>query len=302
MVVSSTAWDLVATVVREAIGIELKPETRVAQGGGCINEAWLVEARPGFGENRTVFVKTNRAGKASMFSAEAEALEEIAATGTIRVPRPLWHGVIGDSAFLVLESIAMRSRGTAESEFQRGVQVARLHRCIEPQGRFGWHRENVIGETRQLNDWSESWQGFYAECRIRLQLDLARRKGRSFRGADELTARIPEFFRDYQPVPSLLHGDLWGGNAAFDEAGNPVIFDPATYYGDRETDLAFTEMFGGFGSEFYRGYESEWPLDSGHGLRKTLYNLYHVLNHDHLFGGVYAIRAQGMIDQLLGER
>lgn len=301
MSVSSAVWAELASAVREAIGLKLIPGTRAAQGGGCINEAWLVEAQTGVGENRTVFLKANRAEKASMFSAEAEALDEIDATGTIRVPRPLWKGVIGDSAFLMLESIAMRSRGTAESEFQRGVQLAKLHRHTEPQGRFGWHRENVIGETRQLNDWQGSWPEFYAEKRIGFQLELARQKGRNFRGVDELTTRISEFFRDYQPEPSLLHGDLWGGNAAFDEAGNPVIFDPASYYGDRETDLAFTEMFGGFGSDFYRGYESEWPLDPGYGVRKTLYNLYHVLNHDHLFGGGYAVQAQGMIDRLLGE-
>ena len=99
----------------------------------------------------------------------------------------------------------------------------------------------------------------------------------------------------------LLHGDLWSGNYACTRAGEPVIFDPAVYYGDREADLAMTELFGGFGGAFYSAYENDYPLDPGYGVRKTLYNLYHILNHLNLFGGGYHSQAQGMIDSLLSE-
>ena len=116
-----------------------------------------------------------------------------------------------------------------------------------------------------------------------------------------LSARLPDLFDGYTPEASLLHGDLWGGNWGVDVSGEPVLFDPAVYYGDREADLAMTELFGGFSREFYAAYRQAWPLDAGYSTRKKLYNLYHVLNHFNLFGGGYLSQAQGMIDALSSE-
>ena len=110
---------------------------------------------------------------------------------------------------------------------------------------------------------------------------------------------ILELLAGHQPQPSLVHGDLWSGNASVTVDGEPIIFDPATYWGDREVDIAMTELFGGFPTTFYRGYNEAWPLDDGYKQRKTLYNLYHVLNHFNLFGGGYASQAEKMIQQLL---
>ena len=112
---------------------------------------------------------------------------------------------------------------------------------------------------------------------------------------------LPRLLRGHAPAPSLLHGDLWAGNAAFLAGGTPVIFDPAVYYGDRETDLAMTELFGGFPEDFYAAYRAHAPLDSDYRARKTLYNLYHVLNHANLFGGGYAAQAENMMGVLLAE-
>ena len=112
--------------------------------------------------------------------------------------------------------------------------------------------------------------------------------------------KLPDYFGDYHPAPSLLHGDLWGGNHAYAEDGTPVLFDPAPYYGDRESDLAMTELFGGFDRAFYAAYRAAWPLDAGYARRKALYNLYHILNHANLFGGGYARQAEGMMQRLLG--
>ncbi|MEA3153876.1 MAG: hypothetical protein QOK44_1465, partial [Betaproteobacteria bacterium] len=112
---------------------------------------------------------------------------------------------------------------------------------------------------------------------------------------------VPAFFESYTPAPSLLHGDLWSGNAACDATGVPVIFDPAVYYGDREADIAMTELFGGFSSTFYAAYRDAYPLDAGNAVRKDLYNLYHVLNHLNLFGGGYLRQAERMIDCLLAQ-
>ena len=112
---------------------------------------------------------------------------------------------------------------------------------------------------------------------------------------------VPQFFGSYVPVPSLLHGDLWGGNWAADSSASPVLFDPATYFGDREADLAMTELFGGFDKRFYDAYSAAWPLDSGYASRRDLYNLYHVLNHFNLFGGGYASQAGDIVDRLLAQ-
>jgi fructosamine-3-kinase len=114
-------------------------------------------------------------------------------------------------------------------------------------------------------------------------------------------ASLDVFFSDHRPRPSLLHGDLWSGNAGVDRGGTPVIFDPAVYYGDRETDLAMTELFGGFPGQFYEAYVETWPLEPGYEVRKILYNLYHVLNHLNIFGSGYLHQARTMLNRLLGE-
>ena len=177
------------------------------------------------------------------------------------------------------------------------VELARLHRIEQPY--FGWSRDNAIGATPQPNPCSDDWPAFYREHRLRHQFHLAAKCGKTFPGTNELLDHVAAFFADYSPHPSLLHGDLWGGNAACDVAGHPFVFDPATYYGDRETDLAFTEMFGGFSTDFRKAYENAFPLDVGYPRRKILYNLYHLLNHFNIFGGGYATSAQGSMQELL---
>ncbi len=156
---------------------------------------------------------------------------------------------------------------------------------------FGWKRDNTIGSTPQRNGTSSDWVEFFRERRLRTQLDLALRNGFAGRLQERgnvLLDLMGAYFSSYRPVPSLLHGDLWGGNWGVDAAGVPLIFDPAVYYGDREADLAMTRLFGGFGNAFYTAYHSNWPLDQAAGSRRGLYNLYHVLNHANLFGGAYA--------------
>ena len=168
------------------------------------------------------------------------------------------------------------------------------------RGVFGWDINNTIGSTVQINNWTVNWAEFWAERRIGYQLKLARRRGGLFPQGERLLEVIPELLADHEPQPSLVHGDLWGGNAGVTSAGEPVIFDPAAYFGDREVDIAMTELFGGFPAEFYRGYNQVWPLDLGYEKRKTLYNLYHILNHFNLFGGSYASQANQMINRILG--
>ncbi|MFT5468528.1 MAG: protein-ribulosamine 3-kinase [Verrucomicrobiales bacterium] len=227
-----------------------------------------------------------------MFEAEAEGLAELASSRKIRVPEVIGSGSAASQAFLVIEAIDLCGSGDSSA---LGKQLADLHRVEAPE--FGWRRDNHIGATPQKNGWDRNWGRFFAEQRLGFQFQLAEKRGTTFRGAEQLLERIPDLIGAHEPRPSLLHGDLWGGNAAFDESDEPVIFDPAVYYGDREAELAFTEMFGGFSADFYTAYEGSWPLPDGAEDRKPIYNLYHVLNHFNLFGGGYARQAQTIIDR-----
>lgn len=287
------AWE---NVVAELAG-DLSPERQLEGidrvGGGCIHQAYRLR----FARGRKIFLKVNEVGFRSMFEAEAAGLEEIAASGPgcVRVPRVLEAGASGELAFLALEYLELGGRGDGR---EMGRQVACMHRHRSPDGLYGWGRDNAIGATLQRNRKHSDWVAFFREERLRFQLELAREKGLRCDGAEELLEKIGEFFRDYQPVPSLLHGDLWGGNAGFTIGGDPVVFDPACYFGDREADMAFTRMFGGFDAAFHAGYAEEWPLDPGCEQRRDLYNLYHVLNHYNLFDGGYGEMARGMVVRL----
>jgi len=262
-------------------------------GGGCINRAWRVRGTGG----ESFFVKTNGEEKSEMFAAEAEALAQLAAAEAVRVPRVIAHGCGGGEAFLVLEWIEFYSGGDAGL---MGSHLAALHRVVSGDGRYGWSRNNVIGETPQANAWCKSWPEFFVERRLRPQLAMATKGGWSLENADSVLERAIDLLSEHRPQASLLHGDLWSGNAGFASAdGAPVLFDPATYFGDRETDLAFSELFGGFGADFYRSYEEAYPLERGYAQRKDLYNLYHVLNHLNLFGGGYAEQAKRLMASLL---
>lgn len=286
-------WSSITQQLRNA-GIPLdRAITPQPVGGGDISAAWRLET-----DNREIFLKTGRACHYEMFAAEAEGLSELAAADAVRVPEVLAIGQDQDDAFLALEWLALERSGT-KGEQLLGEQLAAMHRTVKD--RFGWHRDNTIGLTPQHNNWSTGWMAFFREHRLGYQLQLAAKNG--FTGelqaeGARLTERLPAIFDGYDPVPSLLHGDLWGGNWSSSESV-PVIFDPAVYFGDRETDLAMTRLFGGFGAAFYEAYEAAWPLEPGNRERCELYQLYHVLNHLNLFGRGYLGRALALINDLL---
>ena len=234
-----------------------------------------------------------------MFEAEALALEALSRTESVRVPEPISSGTCGQESYLVLNWLDLS--GSPNSELF-GRQMAQLHRSLQPQ--FGFHVDNTIGSTPQLNPWMDSWVDFWQGQRLGYQLELARRNGFVGRLAElglELIENLPLFFRSYRPVASLLHGDLWAGNWSGGENGQPIIYDPASYYGDREADLAMMELFGHPGRAFFAAYNEAYALDEGYGVRKNLYNLYHILNHANLFGASYARQAEQMMRSLLAE-
>jgi protein-ribulosamine 3-kinase len=286
----------IAQAIRDATGRVFGIREQDAIGGGCINAAWRVA-----GDGQAYFVKLNEPERSDMFAAECAGLEELRAARCVRVPAPVCHGVTARAAYLVLEYLELGRGGSAGHEIL-GRELAALHRVTRPE--FGWQRDNTIGSTPQSNRRGRDWVQFWREQRLGYQLGLAAargHRGRLQQRGERLMAALPVLLAGHTPAAALLHGDLWSGNVAFTRDGAPVLFDPAVYYGDREADLAMTELFGGFPETFYRAYGEAYPLDAGYGLRRILYNLYHVLNHLNLFGGGYRAQAEDMIDALLSE-
>jgi protein-ribulosamine 3-kinase len=232
------------------------------------------------------FRKEGAPSRADAFAAEAEGLEAL--RPHIRVPQVLDRGMRNGKAFILLEHLDLQRGGDFA---QLGRMLAALHRQTGP--RFGWARDNYIGLGPQANAWCDDWAEFWRTRRLLPQIDLARRNGFGVE-APKLT-----LLENHRPPPSLLHGDLWSGNAGFTAEG-PVVFDPAVYYGDREADLAMTELFGGFPNEFYRAYDETFPLPPGYEQRKHLYNLYHLLNHLNIFGGGYLSQVKATLRLLAG--
>jgi protein-ribulosamine 3-kinase len=293
VIVTKKLWTSILQQINQLTGTPTHDYTTQSIGGGCINET--IKLTTG-GSN--YFVKLNNVNRLAMFEREAEGLRALAASQSIRVPKVICMGIVEKNAYLVIEYIEMSSHGNAE---QAGQQLAWLHNTVSTQ--YGQMSANYIGSTPQINHSSDDWLHFWQQNRLGYQLRLAAKQGYGgelqTRG-ERLQEKLPALI-GHSPKASLLHGDLWSGNFGYCANGKPVIFDPAVYYGDRETDLAMTELFGGFPRRFYEAYNEVWPLDTGYKTRKTLYNLYHIINHLNLFGGGYEKQALAMIDQLLAE-
>ena len=291
-----THWPEIAAEIASATHTTFKITQLTAVSGGCINETYSIAD-----DNQRFFIKINSTDTLPMFEAEAAGLKEIFNSRTLRVPKPICWGNNNRHAWLVLEYLDM-NHSSRRNAAALGSGLAAMHRnCAE---QFGWQRNNTIGATPQINSNSSNWIQFWRTNRLGYQLQLAKNNGyigKLQKLGEQLMTELDTFFTEVTPAASLLHGDLWSGNYGFDAAGQPVLFDPAVYYGDRETDIAMTELFGGFPTAFYAAYREVYPLVSGYETRKTLYNLYHILNHLNLFGGSYLRQAEQMTNKLLAE-
>jgi fructosamine-3-kinase len=247
-------WQYIEQQIEQATGTPFHIEGNQGVGGGDINVACRV-----VGDGRQYFIKTNDARHAFMFEAEAEGLLEMAKSNTVRVPEPVCYGEHGNRCFVVMEYLELGGRAGMRLF---GQQLAAMHRVKQDQ--FGWRIDNTIGATPQPNTLTDDWIDFWRVQRLGFQLELAARNG--YGGelqklGERLMSDFPVLFESYHPEVSMLHGDLWSGNYGGLPDGEPVIFDPAFYYGDREADLAMTTLFGSFGGDFYAAYNEASPLD-----------------------------------------
>lgn len=285
-------WADLATRLSSRLGVELGLRDASPVSGGNINQAWCLQAN-----SQRFFVKTNRAELLPMFEAEQAGLDAIRMTRTIRVPEVFDTDVNAGQAYIVMEYIDLGTRADPE---KLAAGLARMHACTQDQ--FGFAADNTIGSTPQSNSRHTNWVEFWQRERLGFLLELASQRGFESDILDaghRLNERTGAFFDTYQPLPSLLHGDLWSGNWSGDAAGNPVLFDPACYYGDHEADLAMMELFGHPGERFFAAYHERFPIDAGYAERRDFYNLYHIFNHALLFGGSYLAQVRQMVERLL---
>ncbi len=286
--------------IGEATRTSFEVTSAAPVSGGCIHTALSIGGETPAGKRR-YFAKTNAPDRAAMFAAEAEGLAALRDAGAVTVPGVVARGKDADIAWLVLEWLELAPLDAA-SAGRLGSALAAQHAI--PQESFGWGRDNFIGASHQVNGRGDDWLEFWRAKRLHAQLRLAahnRLPSRMIDRGERLVADCDAFFRTYRPEKSLLHGDLWNGNAAALGDGTPVVFDPAVYVGDREADVAMTELFGGFPKEFQSAYRAAWALDDGYGVRRDFYNLYHWLNHANLFFGDYVRASEKSIERLLAE-
>lgn len=274
--------------------LNLSIDRAYSVSGGDINQSFRLHTNEG-----SVFVKVNDADLLPMFEAERAGLALLRDVSALHVPEVLAVGACAGGAWLALEWVES-GRRRADFDVRLGEGLAHIHRQTCPK--FGLPHDNFIGSLPQTNGREQSWVTFFGQRRLGVQVKLGIDSGRlpvDVAGrVEQLIGRLDVLLPD-SPEASLLHGDLWGGNYMVGAAGQPVLIDPAVYYGHREVELAFTALFGGFGDRFYQAYEAAWPLESGSSSRRDLYNVYPLLVHANLFGGHYVQRVDSVVRRYL---
>lgn len=284
-------WKSISQVLADQLGAYYFIKQKHKVHTGEMHEAWLID--DGI---QPVFVKVNEKAYRSMFRAEADQLSLLAKTNSIRVPQVYGVGCSQNHSFLLLEALPFQPP-SEQSMAEFGTQLAQLHQWREVE-HYGLDFDTWLGSIYQPNAWSENWAKFFSEQRIGWQLQLCKEKGLQFANIDELVSLVARRLAKHQPKPSLLHGNLWVENCAMANH-QTFTYDPACYWGDRECDLAFSELFQPFPEKFYQNYHRTFPFDDGYSQRKKLYQLYYLLNFSHRFSGHYTHLTRKMIAELL---
>lgn len=284
-------WSTIEKSIQESTEKPFTIEHKKITTGGDINLCYWIS-----NNQQKYFVKLNDINHFDHFESEAYALKQIESCHQINCPEAICIGKTLDKSYLVLSYIPFETP-ISNDWYHLGKQLAQMHKTSS-HGQFGWQHDNYIGDTLQPNKWQSNWRTFFAEQRIAWQLQLLYEKSIKLGDIDHITQVCHDALLHHTVKPCLVHGDLWQGNMGFSEH-KPVIFDPACYYGDREVDIAMTELFGQLPDDFYQGYQAEFPLSESYEQRKLVYNFYHILNHANLFGGVYVEQSRAALSRIL---
>ena len=272
------------------------PEVHPQSGGSAAATAIVLCTQ----SQQSAFIKIVGIEQYQQLAMEADGIAAIANTQAIRTPKILANGDFEEHSWLAMEALPLQPLKSSSAALL-GEHLAALHSPVELD--YGWHSDGYLGASEQPNDEYENWIEFFRDQRLGYQLQLAAGNGfdELLDPGYELLTSLDALFTGYQPQPSLIHGDLWPGNAAQLADGTPVIFDPAAYYGDHEAELGMCELFGGFPKEFWQAYAANKPIDGGFKTRRYIYRLYHMLNHLNLFGERYLSEVQALLRRLLAE-
>ncbi|MBX2848823.1 MAG: fructosamine kinase family protein [Acidiferrobacterales bacterium] len=273
------------------------------QSGGDIHQSFAIRLL--FESNlqtsclpKRLFAKINSGLGAQVLKSEFESLQIINSTCPNLYPQAILYDQYDDTGLLLM-SFHQLTTISSQTAAEAGRALAIQHKISSQD--FGWASDNYIGLTPQPNQRNMNWVTFYQKQRLSPMIQLAANQGLPSMSVDMVEEIINKLDKllCHDVVPSLVHGDLWSGNLGYDQAQqHPLFYDPAPYYGDREVDLAMTELFGRQPDTFYQAYQKEWPLSPGYQQRRPIYNLYHCLNHAVLFGSSYHQMVGNCLDQV----
>ena len=259
-------------------------EKIIPVGGGCIHKAWCIH----FQNGEKIFAKSNHIDNINMFKFERECLlvlKRFANESYICIPKPIELISFQNISILLLEWIDLKQ--SQQNVLGKGLALLHKSSTEENNKNFGWEEEGFIGSNSQIRGWDSNWGKFFVNYRLRPQILEASKWGVRVEDYEDVLIYLSSYLNNHHPSVSLVHGDLWSGNCGSTENGLGSLYDPASYWGDREVDISMTKLFGSFNQEFYEGYEEIWPLDNFSKDRTEIYNLYHLLNHANIFGGSY---------------
>ena len=263
--------------------------------GGCIHKAWYIKIQNG----QEFFAKTSPKKSLAMFQFEADCLNRLnqfADENLLIIPKPLKVQISNNSSILLIPWFNLNNG----DQTNLGKGLASLHKksTVNNPKKFGWAKNGFIGSGIQKGGWDDNWGKFFVNMRLIPQLNIAKKWGLNPSIYNPLVINLIVFLNKHKPQPSLVHGDLWSGNSATQKDSKGIIFDPASYWADREVDIAMTKLFGGFSDSFYNGYNSIWKLPESNKVRTDVYNLYHILNHANIFGGNYIDQSLSLIKKI----
>ena len=264
-------------------------------GGVCVHKTWRLQLEDG----SKLFAKTTTIDDFPKLEFEANGLKSLkrfAPQAILEIPQPLVLEKVNSNSVLILPWIDIANG--EQSLLGRGLALIHQSSSSQNPGKFGWEELGYIGSAKQIKGWERCWGKCFINLRLIPQMKLGKEWGLNHLDWEKPLASLSIFLDKHKPIPSLVHGDLWSGNAAIQKHGHAAIFDPAIWWADREVDIAMTKLFGGFSKEFYEGYESVWPLPHSAQSRVLIYNLYHLLNHANLFGGTYTSQCMSILESI----